>query len=115
MANSIIIVPVAIGDTIYRKKVKVASCRYFGDRYAGTDGQPNCHHHEYDCERGCDAKFSYYAEPIKVDSDVVLEFASEQLRPGSTSIGEKYLITKEDADDWLCQMEENENKKESKS
>lgn len=104
-----ITLPISIGDTIYEKRCRVVSCRYFGDRYSGKDGQPNCAMHEYDCEpeedggSGCDAEYQYYVKPTKVDDIILCNFAREIITGEKNKYAsERFLLTKEDADIWIA-------------
>ena len=107
--QTIITLPVSIGDTIYEKRCMVTGCRYFGDRYSGKDGQPNYAMHEYDCEpeenggSGCDAEYQYYVRPTKVDDIILRNFAREIITGEKNRYAsERFLLTKEDADIWIA-------------
>lgn len=104
MASTTIVVPFAIGDTIYRKKTEIVTCRYFGDYHARYDGQPNCNEHEYDCDfgRDCNAEYRYSAEPEIVNDFIMLDYVRDHLT-GSSYAGD-YLLTKEDADSWVAEQ-----------
>lgn len=115
MANqSTIVLPVSLGDTIYKKSYRVVRCRYFGDEYADEDGQPNCAQHEYDCDfsefggEGCDAIFEAIVKPVIVDEIILLNFATEiiceksQFSPDCSS--KCYLFSEDDAKSWVEQQ-----------
>ena len=100
MANqTTIVLPISIGDIIYKKCRRVKSCRYSNDEYA-KDGQPHCLQHEYDCD-DCDAIFEYYVEPIKVNDIILSNFADEIIRGISEYASDMYLISEKDAKDWV--------------
>lgn len=108
-----ITLPISIGDTIYEKCYRIVNCRYFGDRYSRKDGQPACDMHEYDCEPeedgglGCDAEYQYYVKPTKVDDTILCNFAEEIITGEKNRYAsEKYLLTKEDADNWVASHSE---------
>ena len=104
MASTTIVVPFAIGDTIYKKKTEIVTCRYFGDCHAGEDGQPNCNEHEYDCDfgRNCNAKYRYSVEPEIVNDFIMLDYVRDHLT--GSNYARDYLLTKEDADSWVAEQ-----------
>ena len=111
MNKTIITIPVSIGDTIYEKKSKIVNCRYWGDKYSGKDGYPNCGEHEYDCSKDswrcqddkdiepCDAEIEYFIQPVIVNESILLWYVEDFLR--NKNYTDKYLLTKEEADSWL--------------
>lgn len=112
MANlTTITIPISLGDTIYRKNKKVVSCRYFGDEYAGEDGQPHCSQHEYDCD-DCDAIFEYSVIEEKVSDVTMCNFACKVIKGVPIEdASSKYILNKEEALKWV---EENNRKEAEK-
>ena len=114
MGKTTLEVPVAIGDTIYRKCDKIIDCRYFGDEYAAKDGTPHCLQHEYDCDpddngKACNAKYEYYVEPIKVSNIILADFFKAEIK--GKDMRNIFALTKEEADTWIQQKTEEELKR----
>ncbi len=125
MANKCTIeLPVSLGDTIYLKEAKIVNCRYWGDKYAGKNGLPNCDAHEYDCCAGepggqpCNAEYEYSVSAIKVIDIILTEFAMAIIKnndPYWSERTDEYLLTKEEADRWVEEMTRKEAERRAKA
>lgn len=107
MAESIVKVPVSIGDTVYKKIRRFISCRYSNDKYA-EKGEPNCNQHFYDCspEEGghkCDAKYKYLYEPVVVDEMLYSDFVCALVRKPIHEYDpyNNYFLNEKDAIVWM--------------